>query len=327
MGLEFFTGFEGCGSDADVLALFDAGLGVTYASSGGYLNSKWIRIPNYDGYLRADVPAGKTKVAGVHVYNSNQGQNNSDARNFMRFYGPDIRIFNYSSGILIYRGTTQIAQASGVVISSALTHVEIKVFSDASAGTVDIKINGASVYSGTGLNTGGADITGVHIGSQDYNNCYYDNFHIATDWMGELKSVLLSPTSDTATSDFTPSEGVDNYAMVDDTTQDGDTTYVSSSTTGHKDYYNYADVDTGYTVKGVTVVTVARKIDVGAKSVLVKATQDSTEYEVGETTLTTTYPDNVSTGSVFTLGSCPDTTAWTPAKLNAITWGFENQVP
>jgi hypothetical protein len=65
--IEFFTGFEGCGSDGDVRALFDSSSGATqptYVSTGGYDNGKRMNL-NY-GWARKNCTAAKTKAAGGH---------------------------------------------------------------------------------------------------------------------------------------------------------------------------------------------------------------------------------------------------------------------
>jgi hypothetical protein len=176
------------------------------------------------------------------------------------FIGPGIYLFSTNNGIQVTRGTTVLHTFSATPLSTTeLVHVQVKIFSHATEGTAEVWVNGASLGSATGLNTGGADITSVQFASGgNSSTTRWDNLYISDEIEGELVSVLCKPSSDDATQ-FTPSAGTDNYAMVDDTAQDGDTTYVESGTVGHKDLYGYEDVPSGYLVKAATLVTIGRK--------------------------------------------------------------------
>lgn len=326
MTIEFFTGFEGCGSTADIQAFFD----MTYSSSypaynnsgNGFDGGKCIRSGIVLGYCRKSCTAAKTKVVGFHVNDCAKYSYSSDTYNaLIRFIGPQVTIFNSSSGLDIRVSATQI-DTSAAQIGSGLTHVEIKVFSDASAGTVEVKLNGVSVYEGTGLNTGGADISSIYWGTCGNTTHYLDNLFIADDWQGELRSYVLRPTSDVAAG-FTPLSGTDNYAMVDDTGDDGDTTYVASDTVSTKDLYGYGNIDTHTIVKAVSLVTVARKDDAGARSIQHASRQDSTDYDHTAFALPTAYPGATGEGQFEVLNAAPDSSAWTPAVLNDIAWGFK----
>ena len=187
---------------------------------------------------------------------------------------------------------------------------------------MEIKVNGVSVYSGSNLNTGGADITAMYMGSCGNTGQYYDNIFIADDWVGEMKSYLCQPTSDVAVA-FTPSAGSDNFAMVDDDAQDGDTTYVESNTVDHQDLYGYSDLPAGVDVGCVTLVTPAKKTDAGARVLQQRAQQDAVEYALEEFALATAYPAAPGAGIFETLDAAPDATAWTREKFNAIDWGFK----
>jgi hypothetical protein len=202
--------------------------------------------------------------------------------------------------------------------------VQVKIFSHATEGTAEVWVNGASLGSATGLNTGGADITSVQFASGGASStARWDNLYISDEIEGELVSVLCKPSSDDATQ-FTPSAGTDNYAMVDDTAQDGDTTYVASGTVGHKDLYGYEDVPSGYLVKAASLVTIGRKDDSGTRTLQPLSVQGVTERDVGaEIGLSETYPAGVGAGVLTTLGEAPDGTAWDRAKFNAVKWGFE----
>lgn len=326
MAIEFFTGFEGCGQTSDVQSFFDSVYDTSrpaYSATGGHGNGKSARTASSVGYFTINTSAAKTKVVGFHI--SGAGTSNytgvAPELALIRFSGPDITVWNTSSGFDIRRGATQIA-TDATYIGTALTHVEIKIFSDATAGTVQIKINGVLVVDESGLNTDGSNITGIYFGCCNNNNQYYDNIFIADDWQGELISYLLQPTSDTAV-EFTRSAGAANYALVDDAAQDGDTTYVESNTLNHEDLYGYSDIATTAVIKAVSIVTVAKRTDATARSIQHVARQGATDYDLDTFVLADAYPAAVQTGQFEVLGAAPDTSAWTPTILNAMSFGFK----
>ena len=323
MAIEFFTGFEGCGATADVLSLIDYGPQCTYSATSGFNNGKCLRItPTTTGSCGVICTPALTKVAGWHIRGAKTQIRSTgySTEPLCIFKGPEISIYNIPTGFIIYKSGT-LATVVTTPGSSGLTHVEIKLYSHISAGTVQIKINGNLVADVSGLNTSGAAINQVYICPTN-TDVYIDNIFIADDWQGELTSYLLKPTSD-VTSDFTPSTGSDNYAMVDDDAEDGDTTYVESSTVGHKDLYGYEDAPTNIDIKAVSIVTVMKEVDPGDRFVRHIANQDATEYDLTSFGLGSVYPQAVSLGLSEILNTCPDTTAWTPTKLNAISFGFE----
>jgi len=335
--IQFFTGFEGCGCNADVRSFFDFDTadGVSYYADQGLEGGKCIGL--YAAGLAGAhvwatknlVTATKTIVVGFHIKNvCAHDPSVVDGRYIVRFNGPDVKIFNSSGGFRLVRSGSAISSAGlHAWLNTALHHVEIKFFSSATAGTIDVKVDGLLVWSDSGLNTGGQDITSITFGpaSDTYESCYYDNIFISDDWEGELASYLIKPESDDSVQ-WTPSTGVDNYAMVDDDAQDGDSTYVETTTAGHKDIYEFEDVPgTVTTINAVSLVLVAKKVDPsGLTQVQMLSVQDSTERNAGDAvTLTNAYPSVPLDAKYRILTTCPDGTAWTPAKLNAIKWGFE----
>jgi len=326
MGLEFFTGFEGCNSSGDAKALFPYSNGeIHFSATGGYNNGKRARVRNGGEYMQVNCTPGKTKVYGGHIIFASLGTYNTNPEyTFLHIPECNISVWNDPMGLDIRSGATQLATVPGVIIPPEITHVEIKVYSHATEGTLEIKINGVSVASLTGINTGGADITQMRFYGTPHNgDISWDNIFVADDWQGELISVLCSPVGDTQ-AQFTPLAGTDNFAMVDESGQDGDTTYVASSTVGNQDLYGFSAVPAGQLVKGVTLVTVARKDVVGPRKLQPCAVQDTTEYPVGsEKVLALTYPSSTQQGSITTLPTAPDGTAWTRDKLNALSWGFK----
>ena len=330
--IERHTGFEGCSSDADVQALVDE-VGRTdrtrYSADQGFNGGKCIYSLDLSYYpFYWNVSPAKTKVVGFHVKNIGTFDYHTGAHTHsirMTVGTSYLRLFNTSTGLKLYRDYTLIASSS-TVIDAAQHHVEFKIFSDTTNGTFNLKLDGAEVVfdNQTGLNTSGNDITQVLWGCTNKGYVYYDNPFIADDWVGELKHEVCYPTSDHSVS-FTPTTGTDNYAMVDDAGHhDGDTTTVSASASGTKDLYGYTDLPAGLNVKCATVVTPAKKDDVGTVILNVLAKQDSTDYEVGSKALTAGYPAGIGTAPTKVVATQPDGTDWGDSStFNDIYWGFE----
>lgn len=330
--IERHTGFEGCASDADVFALVD-GVGITnyikYSANQGFNGGKCIYSAQTIYYpFHWNVSPAKTKVVGFHVKNlgTNDYSTAYVSYHFIRMTAGTsfLRLFNTSTGLKLYRDSTLIASSS-TIIDASQHHVEVKIFSDASNGTFNLKLDGVEVPfdNQTGLNTSGNDITQVLWGNTNKANVYYDNPFIADDWIGELKHEVCYPTSDHSVA-FTPTSGTDNYAMVDEVGHhDGDTTTVSASASGAKDLYGYTDLPAGLNVKCATVVTPAKKDDAGTVVLNVLAKQDSVEYEVGSKALAMEYPIGVGTAPTKVVPTQPDGTTWGDSStFNDIYWGF-----
>ena len=328
--VEFHTGFDGCGSTNDLLSFFDgnqyhASLDIT----NGYDNSKCLRLSRsyYDaGFIYKNVSPAKTKDCAFHFKFTEY----SSGSEYFEFVGPGIKIrFSGSStGIDVYRGSTKLCDSGGIAppLSPMITHVEIKVFSDASIGTVQLWLNGSIVIDQSGLNTGGQDISSIKFFNNDgYGSryLYIDDLAIADDWIGHSTVEKKSPISDSSIA-FTPSTGTDNYAMIDDSGHDGDATYVETVVTG-QDLYGYETVDAGKEIVAVSLVTVARKTGAGKYPVYLQSAtkQDAVEYLKSQRALGVQYPCVQGSGFYDEYPTSPDGSAWTPAIWNAMQLGFK----
>ena len=324
MAIEFFTGFEGCNSTEDVLTLLDVtGGSVRYQSTGGYDDGKNVGTSNTAGFIGKNVTPAKTVCTGWHVRSLGTSSYSTSTRlNIAYFVGPEIRIVNDPEQVEVWVAGVLVG-SEAPAIDSALHHIEVKLFSDAAAGTAQIKLDGTLILDLSGINTGGDDVTQVCLGQSNVNNrdIYWDNWFIADDFQGELVSHLLIPATDAAVQ-FTPSEGTDNYPLLP--TNDGDASYVQSSTVDHQDLYGYSELPAGLIPRAATLVTVPRKEGTGERTFQARAKQDLTEYAVGEDrTLTVDYPAALGQGLFKTFGAALDGTPWNRDNLNAVQWGFK----
>lgn len=173
--------------------------------------------------------------------------------------------------------STTIATApAGTFKLNVWNHLEFKVVVHDSTGTVDVKVNGATVLSGTGLDTQGVAATGwdtVEFRAQSV--AYFDDIYLCdgngsqnNDFLGECRVVTMLPsTGNGSNTDFTCSSSTDHGALVDEAAPNDDTDYVYSSTVNHVDSWNYPALGYTGTIKGVQMSLSAKKTDSGTRAI------------------------------------------------------------
>lgn len=227
-----------------------------------------------------------------------------------------IRIYN-ENGTLLLTSTL-------FLIPKCWQYIELKIKFDNAAGTVDLRINGVSAGSVTGVdttNTGNAYITQISYrgGGSGY---FLDDMYIcdgagADTFRGDCRVETLLPSGAGNYTAWTPSAG-SNYQNVDDAyasapCPDGDTTYNSSTTPGNRDSFAYGNlVITSGTILGVQVSPNVTKTDAGARSIKSFTRLASTDYDGAAKSVGGSY---ASYPELWLLN--PNTSAaWTIANVN-----------
>lgn len=233
-----------------------------------------------------------------------------------------------SSGTLqAYRGNSLLATSGAVISEDTWYYLEMKV-TVANSGSYEIRVNGVNVLSGSADTRAGATndyANRVEFYIRINNNTFIDDTYICdasgsdnNDFLGDSRVETLYPTADGSSSDFTPSTGMDNYAMVDDESGglDSDSTYVESSTTNHRDTYTFTDLTTINLIRGIQFTAIARKTDV-------------TDYDlepVLDTTAQAAVTVNDTNYAQFSqiYENNPDTAAaWLDSEINGSEFGYE----
>lgn len=253
----------------------------------------------------------------------------------------DLRLNSDGSLALTRNGTTLATTAAGLVIANTYGHIEMKIkVATGTSGTYDLWFNGVNKLTSAGTNTqasGNATASTFQIGpattSGTSSNYDYDDIIVydsqATDAngftditgpIGDCGLVWLLPTGAGTTTQWTPDSG-SNYARVNETTPDGDTSYVDDGTIGHVDTYAMADlVGTGPTVKSVASIHYARKTDASARGMRAELrsaggnTAHATEIALGNS-----YAYYWSTWGQDPNNGTP--TNWTASAVNALEAG------
>lgn len=203
-------------------------------------------------------------------------------------------------------------------------HLQIKVHADPTVGFIEIRVDGQTspVINWTNQNIPALDAVGF-LNSGDFE------FHLSdfvvvdgtgssnNDFLGDVRVQTLFPTAD-STVQFSPAAS--NYTYVDENNDDGDTSFVSSSTVGHQDLLVSATLSASATsVYAVAPEAMARKDDAGNRNLKLLTRTGGTTYAS---------PEEILNASYFQYKHIQNTnpntsSAWTPAEVNAATFGYE----
>ncbi len=232
---------------------------------------------------------------------------------------------NSTNQIVVYRGGT-----SGVALAvsvEALTigvwyYLEIEFRVDNPAGYIRVYANGGEIINYAGNTVGAGDSVVGRIGlfgSSSTTTVIDDVYAIDTlDRLGEARVQTVRPSADTATKNFTPNAGTDNFSRVNELLVDGDTSYVSSSTVGHEDLYALEDLGVApESIFAVQVRVVARKDDAATRVLKSVLKSGATTTLGSDFFLSSSY-----TAHVDVYDTNPDTAApWTKADIDALQVG------
>lgn len=316
---------------------FELGDGYFWNNTlGGAISSSTKRTGTYSWQLTGTCGRNITATSEFYmrfaVYMTNADntagrpswRNSTTTLGSMRFAGS--RLLAYvSTGTLVATGATLILENNWYVIE-----IYVKI-ADAN-GRIVIKIDGNTEIDYTGdtkpstqttvdnILFGG--VTGTFIDDLALNNVTggADN-----SWCGDGQVFAYLPNGNGDSSQLTGSDGntTDNYLLVDETPNDGNTTYVESSNSGDKDLYAIADATLGdYTISRVWVD--ARGIDtvaaVGQINLGIKPSGGSEDWSAA-LSLLTTYTKQLN-GTVYTVNPL-DSAAWEDADIDGLQIGVK----
>jgi hypothetical protein len=241
-----------------------------------------------------------------------------------------------SIGVLTYtRNGTVIGTGTTVLTAGVFYFVEFKatISSSCAAGTCAVNLGGlAEITIAAGTNTkstSNATANQIKLGSQGggpNGGCVIDDFYACdgtgstnNSFLGDVRVEVIYPNAAGTVTQMTPLSGA-NYASVNQTAEDGDTTYVATSTVGNEDTYLFGSLSSSPgTIFGVQMNMVARKDDAGSRLVAAIVRNSSTDYAGSTKALADGYAMlsevreiNPATG-----------TAWTGTTVNALEAGIK----
>lgn len=246
-------------------------------------------------------------------------------------------IVNFATGIatLTYQGHVATTGAS-IFTGSVWQHIEIRVKAHDSLGELEIRRNGVSEGSITGVDTFPGGFTGFvafEVGADNNaQNHHMDDLYIFNTegaqnntFAGDTRITVLRPVSNGLDNDFTPAGAGSNFEAVDDLLNDGDLTYVEAGQIGAKETYTQANfsalgISPG-TVFCTQVVNAARKTDAGQLNYRDQLTIGGIQYDNGVDVIATSGTYQM---TFYVRDTDPsDGQPWTEAKTDAIGSGLE----
>lgn len=308
MALLFYDSFDHYVS-ADITKKWTAsgvanGFSIGINATGGRRSSQSFRITcgggnqSYaEGWLTKTLaPADATCIAGCSLALS---ENQAIAGGFQVMTvrdGATVQVtlrMNRDRTLTALRGTSTgtVLGTSSRPLPYLVSFIEWKVVIHASAGSVEVRVNGSStpILNLTGQNTrntANTQWTVFSIGQLDFVGGNWDNRAFTIDWddvyvcdgsgsapwntfLGDIRVDNRIPTGAGATTGWAtgPTPAQPNYQMVDDAQPNGDTDYTTASASGVTDTFATTDVPAGSTVYGVQVQLSAKIGDAGTGTV------------------------------------------------------------
>lgn len=242
---------------------------------------------------------------------------------------------NVDGTISVLRGgATVLSTSASSIAFGSFGYLEWKFTIDDSTGSYDVHYNGASMTSGTGVDTrNAANATANQFqlrastgpgGNYDFDDLYIcDGTGSANnDFRGDTRVDCYLPSGNGNSSQLVGSDGnsTDNYLLVDESSQNGDTDYVQSATVNNKDTYAFADMAHMPTsIFGVQINMIAKKDDSGTRSICAVTRSGGSDTDGTTQALSTSYLCYREIRETD-----PNTsTAWTRTDLNNAEFGVK----
>lgn len=320
-----------------VLRKWTAGSINSISTGNGRSSTNCLRLATFD-YVSLTLDSQSTWIIGTAYKTSSTalGTLGGTAQNIELLDAGSTQIgarLNSDGTFSVVRGGTVLGTTSFSILANTYYFLELKVVIHPSSGSFDLRINGVSRVSASGVNTRSTSnstanqikLAGSNAVTNDFDDTYIlDGTGSANnDFIGDVRIQALLPSGNGNYSQFVGSDGnsTNNYLLVSETTPDDDTSYVESSSVGDKDTYAFSNLSgSPGTVFAIQTVICGRKTDAGSRSIARVIRSGSTD----EDGATVALPDNY----VYLLQASeldPNTSAaWTPSGVNNAEFGFKN---
>lgn len=221
-------------------------------------------------------------------------------------------------------GTVLGSSAQNVIQAGTYQHIEARVFSDASAGTCEVRVNGVTV-----LNLSGLSLSGDAIAQLSYGRTFGLTIEARWDdlfawdttgtenntFLGDRRVLTRLCNADGAIQQWTRSTGTSTFPLLDETPPDGDTTYVETVQVGDQFGLFFQDLPSDVVaVAAVSVVSYVRKLDAGPASYRTAVQSGTAEDQGVDHAVNVTYSYFE---DIFELDPAT-ASAWTPSSVDAI---------
>lgn len=245
-------------------------------------------------------------------------------------------MFNSDGTLSIRRGDfngTELGVSSQPLSPNVWTYIEFKCVINNTTGSFELRFNGNTVASDTGIDTQNsalARVTTFEMMADNFGfNMYIDDLYLSNltlpgaAFLGDKAVETRLPDGDGAASQWTPSAG-SNYQCVDDNPPNGDTDYVSPSAINDEDLYTFPALDTtSGDVIAVQLVREERKDDPGTPESVGRIRSNGTTYDIA---VSGQSPGDSYAFMTEISMEDPDTSSdWTIAGVNAAQFGMKRK--
>jgi hypothetical protein len=231
-------------------------------------------------------------------------------------------------------GTLLGTSASPVITAETQQHIEAVVFFSQTVGTIEVRVNGVTVLSLSGLDTvqsslvecsqvsvcgsGNAASTSTVVAHVDDLFCYDDTGSFNNAFIGDRRVLTLFPDADTIQADWTPVGSGTGFGAIDEANPDGDTTYISAGIPGSPtptSEFGMENLPAGVSaISAVVLVNMSRKTEAGIANVQMSVISGASETAGTDQPMTEIYTYR---HDVFEID--PDSAApFTPSEVDAL---------
>jgi hypothetical protein len=177
-------------------------------------------------------------------------------------------------------GAVELGEGTFVASTDVYYYVEIQVFLDDVDGTVEVRVDGVPDIVLTGVDTVSqaySTASRVRFGSPAGSTwTYYDDLYVRQDFvattppaagfLGDIAIRPYYPNADGTYTAWTPSEGTDHYALVDETSPNT-TDWVESDSALAKNSFAFEDTSETDAIKAVQLNAYTYKADAGFRGI------------------------------------------------------------
>ncbi len=318
-------------------------LSASHTTTGGRFGGGAIALSSYLQWMEKQIPALSTVIVGWAVKTEVAVDVTPDEHMIAFNTGSQQQIVIEKSStdnkIRIFRDTTELAVSSNTFdFTTGFFPIEVKVTISQTVGAVDVRVDGVSEVSVSGVDTQAhASVSTVNrirfwgfVGdASPVKTTWIDDIYILddtgssnNDFLGDTKIVTLNPDASGNYSELTRfGGGSNNFEAVDEAQPDDDTTYNHSATATNKDSYGFDNITTS-SIFAIQAVGCLRRSEVGFKSLKLFTRIGGTDYfGSSEPMILDDYRNHIKIWE-----ENPDTAAaWVAAGVNGAEFGVEVQ--
>jgi hypothetical protein len=270
---EGFDMYNGTGANTGASARWDftgTGGGGNVVMTAGRFGGQSLIFTAGSGGAQGRLALPSTYMAFGHgfAFKFDNTSNFNAACNLRTVAGATVVLLgiNTSTGVLTVTGPSgTIATASGLPITTVGVWHYFEVYGTVNAvtGTCQVYLDGVQIVNVINVNTGSTAVQNLFYQGVAQPLFYIDDifFSDVVTRVGECRVETLRPNGDSSVT-WTPNSGSNNYSRVNETLVDGDTSYVSTASTGVRDLYTLGALSsTPANIYAVNVVFFGEKTD------------------------------------------------------------------